>query len=209
MTAPAMTYDSLITDLQSYAERDDTNFVSQLPRFIMMAENRLATKVRGLGFLKLVSSTFEIGNAIVPKPQRWRETGSFWYQGASGPVFLKLRPYEYVRTYSGDAGAAEPVYYSDYGYEHYFLAGTPTVARNFELLYFERPEPLSELNQVNWTTQYAPQLILFGTLMEAQVWLKMADRAAEFKGLFDEAVAAVAGEAERRISDMTLAKKAD
>jgi hypothetical protein len=208
MSAEALTYDSLITDLQTYLERSDTSLVSQLPRFVMLAENRLAAKCRGLGFLKLVNGTMTIGNPVLVKPARWRETASFWYSLLGKPKYLNLRSYEMCRVFGGDAGSAPPEYYADYGYEHFFLAGTPDQAYQFELSYFERPEPLSATNQTNWTTQYAPQLILFASLFEAAVWLKLPDKAAEYKGYFEEAMAAVAQEAQLRMADNALNRKA-
>lgn len=206
--AASMTYDSLVEDIKSYVERDDEPFVSQIPRFIMMAENKLATRCRGLGILRLVNGAFTASNPTLEKPMRWRETGSFSYvNGLGARTFLKLRSYEYCRVYSDDAGVSDPVYYADYGYEHYFLAGTPPAAYNFELMYFERPEPLDADNQTNWTTQYAPQLILFATLLEAQTWLKLPERAKEFKDNFDDAMAAVTAEADRRIADMSATRR--
>jgi len=38
--AEGMTYDSLVSDVELYAERHDAEFIDQIPRFIMMAENR-------------------------------------------------------------------------------------------------------------------------------------------------------------------------
>lgn len=208
MTAAALTYDSLITDLQTYLERDDEPMVSQLPRFIMLAENKLASRCRGLGFLRLVEGSMTLGDPVIVKPARWRETASFWYTLLGKPRYLKNRSYEYCRLYNADAGVGAPEYYADYGYERFFLAGTPDQAYPFELAYFERPEPLSTTNQTNWTTQYAPQLILFATLAEAAIWLKLTDKAAEYKGYFEEAMALVAQEAELRIADMALNRKA-
>jgi hypothetical protein len=207
-TAAALTYDSLITDLQTYLERSDANLISQLPRFIMLAESKLATRCRGLGYLKVVTGTMTISDPILVKPARWRETSSLWYTVGGKPKYMKSRAYEYCRIYGGDAGLSAPEFYADYGYERFLLAGTPDQAYPFELAYFERPEPLSSSNQTNWTTQYAPQLMLFSALCEAAVWLKLADKAAEYKTYFEEAMQAVAAEAELRVADMAMTRKA-
>ena len=68
MTA-AMTYDSLVQDLKDYCERTDEPFVNQIPRFIMMAENRIASETKPLGFLRTVTGDLN-GNVLV-KPTRW------------------------------------------------------------------------------------------------------------------------------------------
>ena len=63
----ALTYDSLLTDIQVYAERTDQPFVNQIPRFVMLAENRLASEVRGLGTQKYVTGSFN--SSAFPKNQ--------------------------------------------------------------------------------------------------------------------------------------------
>jgi hypothetical protein len=198
MTAPeALTFDSLVTDIQSYAERSDTVFVNQVPRFIMMAENRIASEVRGLGLKQFVSGAMSINNPVMAKPARWRETQSFSYVDATGKrKYMLPRTYEYCRTFWPNVGlSAAPRYFADYDFEHFYIAAPPDIAYNFELVYFERPAPLSTLNETTWTTQYAPQLLLYASLLEAQPFLKRPERIAEFQTFYDRAAAAVTKEA--------------
>lgn len=208
MSTQSMTYNSLVTDIKSYANKDDDKFSAQVDRFIMLAENSLAANARGLGFLKLVKGKFAVGSNVIVKPERWRETGSFWYYNSlNKPIFLKSREYEFVRIYAGDAGTADPEYYSDYGYERVLIAGTPGSAYDFEYLYFERPEPLSESNQTNWTTQYSPGLLLWSSLVEAHKWLKNPEKVAEFQGYYTQSLKELAAEADRRVADQSFARR--
>lgn len=195
----AMTYSSLITDVQTYAERDDAPFVTQIPRFVMMCENRIASEVRGLGLQKYVTGVF--AGSELAKPARWRETASFNFTNAAGErVFLQPRTYDYCRAFwPTPATTGTPRYYADYAYEHFLIVPTPSSAFAFELAYYERPEPLSTANQTNWCTQTAPQLLLYGTLLEAQPFLKRPERAAEFQALYDRALQGIAQESSRRI----------
>lgn len=111
------------------------------------------------------------------------------------------RSYDYCRAFWPDASQkAEPRYYADYQYEHFFVAPTPAQEYHFELAYYERPEPLSAENQTNWFTQYAPQMLLYATLLEAQPFLKRPERIAEFQSLYDRALQGLAQETSRRIS---------
>ena len=77
------------------------------------------------------------------------------------------------------------------------------MAYQFELQYYELPEPLSAVNQTNWTTQYAPQLILFASLLESMPFLKLPERIPEFQALYDRALAAVTKEDQLRAIDAT------
>lgn len=196
----AMTYDSLVQDLKDYCERSDTPFINQIPRFLMMAENRIASESKPLGFQRTVSGTLS-GN-VLAKPVRWRKTKSFSLIVGAEKKYLYSRGYEYLRSYWPDQSKVDvPYFYSDYDYEHYFIAPTPDLAYEFELQYYERPEPLSEVNQTNWTTQYAPQLLLYATLMEAMPFLKTSERIPEFQGLYDRALDAIKNEDSSRIVD--------
>lgn len=199
--AESMTYNSLLADVAMYAERNDRPFIDQVPRFVMLAENRIASQTRGLGLLKIVTGAFEPGQDVVAKPSRWRETGTFMVRDAeSSATFLKSRSYTFCRSFAPNASSTGlPQYYADYGYEHFLVAAKPDQAYNFELAYFERPLPLDQTTQTNWTTQYAPQLLLYATLLEAQPFLKLEQRAAEFKGLYDIARQDLLEESQRRL----------
>lgn len=198
--AEALTYDSLVSDIKLYAERDDTPFTTQIPRFIMLAENRLASEAKGLGFLKVTTFTFSSANFA--KPSRWRETLSFMITTSTGVKFLYSRDYTYCRTYWPDqALTGVPKYYADYDYTNFLVVPTPDLTYTSELSYYERPTPLSATSQTNWTTEYAPQLLLYATLLEAQPFLKLQERIPEFQTLYDRALSALKAEDVSRVSD--------
>jgi hypothetical protein len=198
--AESMTYSSLVEDIENYAERSDQPFLAQIPRFIMLAENKIASEVHGLGYIKFVNGNLSASNSVLEKPARWRETFSLYIVVNGEAVFLKQRSLTYCKVFWPDASATTvPKYYSDYDYEHFLIAGTPDSNYSFELGYHERPLPLDNANQTNWTTQYAPQLILYASLLEAQPFLKLTERIAEFQALYKEASNNVALESQRRI----------
>lgn len=205
MSTEALTYDSLVQDVQTYAERTDTPFVTQIPRFIMLAENRIASEVHGLGYTRFATGTLSINSSTADKPARFREAISLAITAGTDRKFLLKRYYEYCRSFWPNTSLTdEPRYYSDYDYEHLFIVPTPNQAYSFELSYYERPEPLSSSNQTNWTTRYAPQLLLYAVLLEAQPFLKLPERIAEFKGFYDEAVQNITKESIRRLSDQAI-----
>lgn len=198
--AASMTYTSLKADIEEYAERHDEPFITQIPRFIMLAENRIASEVRGLGMLKVV--TGNMYGAVLQKPQRWRETASMNVTVDGERITVYERSYEYCRKFAPKATiTGTPRFYADYGYEHWLIVPTPAVSYGFETMYYERPEPLSDINQTNWTTQYAPQLLLYAALLEAQPFLKLDDRIATFQGFYSGAAQGVTNEAKRRAFD--------
>jgi hypothetical protein len=200
--AEALTYDSLLEDMRIYVERDDSPFLDQRSRLVMMAENRIATEVRGLGLLKFVTGTMSNGTPTIDKPIRWRETHSFSFTTGGEVKFLYPREYQYCRSFWPDPSVTgEPSYYADYDYDHFFIAATPDDDYTFELGYYERPEPLDDATQTNWTTRNAPQLLLYACLLEAQPFLKSDARIKTFQDLYDRSIAALGNESKRRLTD--------
>lgn len=198
----AMTYDSLISDIIVYAERSDSEFLAQVPRFIMLAENRLASEYKGLGHIRIVNFSLTQGNSTYEKPARWRETSSFFMTVDGNRKSIKNRSFEYIQTYWPDPILEDaPEFYADYDYEHFYIGPTPDDTYAASLTYYERPQPLDTTNQTNWTTRYAPQALLYASLLEAQPFLKQSERIAEFQGLYDRAVGILSGEDTRKLSD--------
>lgn len=196
----AMTYNSLVQDLQDYCERTDDPFINQIPRFIQLAENRIASETKPLGFVRTVTGMLS-GNTLV-KPIRWRKTKNICLIVGAERKYLYNRGYEFLRSYWPDVAKVDvPYYYADYDYEHLFIVPTPDIQYQFEMQYYELPEPLSQITQTNWTTQYAPQLLLYATLMEAMPFLKTSERIPEFQGLYDRALSSVVKEDQARALD--------
>lgn len=201
----ALTYSSLVSDVQLYAERNDVPFTNQIPRFIMLAENRIASEIHGLGYLRAVTFDLTDGDSTYEKPARWRETVSLSLTSGTQRRNMYPRQYSYLRSYWPDASLKdEPMFYSDYDYEHWLIVPTPNATYTAEVMYHERPLPLSDENQTNWTTQYAPQLLLYATLLEAQPFLKRAERIQEFQALFDRAAEALQKENGIRQTDRSM-----
>jgi hypothetical protein len=151
---------------------------------------------------RVASSTVGSGDNVLEKPIRWRESISMSIETRTGFKTVYLRSYEFCRRVSPARGyQALPRYYADYDAEHFLLVPAPDTAYPFELLYYERPEPLGDSNQTNWTTRYAPQLLLYATLLEAQSYLKNDQKLQVFQARYAEAVADIEAEAKRRTFD--------
>lgn len=201
-TAAVMTYDSLVQDIQQYLERTDAATVDKIPLFIMLCEQKLASDIKFLGNLVVNTSTLVQGEAVIDKPARWRKTVSMNITVAGERKPVLLRKYEYLRNYWPNAAdTSEPKYYCDYDYTHWFVAPTPDAAYTFEVLYYERVQPLDSGNQSNWFTQYAPQAMLYGSLLQAMPFLKNDGRIAVWKAEYAEIVQALKGEDVTRVAD--------
>jgi hypothetical protein len=196
-----MTYDDLTSTVLQYLERKDTAVVDAIPTFISLAEFEIAQEIKTLGQLQVVESTMTAANPILQKPARWRKTVSMNVSvaGVRQPVYL--RKYEYLKNYWPDSTKTDvPLFYADTDWDHWYLAPTPTLAYNFECLYYERIAPLSSTNQTNWLTQNAPNAMLFGTLLQAMPFLKN-DQRTIFQQKYTEALQALKAEDVARVGD--------
>lgn len=197
-----MTYDSLTSTVLQYLERKDDAVVNAIPTFITLAEFEIAQEIKTLGQLTVATATMTPNNPVLAKPARWRKTVSMTLTDASGqtqPVFL--RKLEYLQNYWPNANNTDtPKYYADSDYEHWYIAPTPSQAFTFEVLFYERIQPLSSINQTNWLTQYAPNAILYGTLLQAMLFLKNDNRAV-FQQKYTEAINALKTEDISRVGD--------
>lgn len=212
MTAFVMTYSSLFTDIQTYLDREtDTELTAQIPGLISLAEIRCAREMKTLGFKRVVVTNFNPSSSVIPKPARWRDTVSFLYgSGASGNTFNQMYPreYEFCRTYWPDPTLTDssqpPKYYADYDYNNWLIAPTPYTGYPVEISYYEKPIPLSVENQTNWLTEIVPDMLLYGSLLESEPYVKNFDLIQTWQNLFDRALGALMGEDKKRRSDASL-----
>jgi len=201
-TAQVMTYDSLVEDIQQYLERTDDATINQIPRFIMLAEQVIASQIKFLGNLTVNTSNMVIATATIDKPARWHKTISMnvTVDGKRQPVFV--RKYEYLREYAPDPSVqGTPKFYADYDYTHWLVAPTPDTAYDYEVLYYERVQPLDSTNQTNWFTIYAPQAMLYGSLLQAMPFLKNDERISMWQQQYDLIINTLKAEDVQRIGD--------
>ncbi len=200
--AAVMTYDSLVEDISSYLERTDTATLEKIPQFIMLAEQVIAAELKFLGNLTVVTSNMVLGEPVIDKPARWRKTVSMNIIVAGKRQPVLLRKYEYLREYWPDADQEDvPKYYCDYDYTHWLVAPTPDDDYAFEVLYYERLQPLDSSNQSNWFTQYAPQALLYGSLLQAMPFLKNDERIPMWQQQYTQIMSVLKDEDIARVGD--------
>jgi len=69
------------------------------------------------------------------------------------------------------------------------------------VLYYERIQPLDSSNQTNWFTIYAPQALLYGTLLQAMPFLKNDERMPMWQAQYDKIMQVLKAEDIQRMGD--------
>ena len=203
-----LTYNELVRQLPNYLQRPDTAFADQIPTFISLGENRLATDMKQQGFQTVVTGNLPLLPSMA-KPAFWRETISMTIRAPNdevppvveaSPVYL--RSLEYLNNYWPNVTATgKPKFYADYNVSNFKFAPTPDVAYPFELVYYARLQPLDENNQTNWMTLNVPQVLLYACLLEGALWVKNATTIANWQGQYDSAKASILQENQERLGD--------
>lgn len=118
--------------------------------------------------------------------------------------FLLPRSYEYMRQFwPDDTLTGAPRFYSDYDYNHWLFLPTPSTAWPYQVLYWELPALLDDTNTTNWLTTYAPNLLLYASLLEMAPFLKEDSRVPLWQQMYDRHLLALSGEDMRQIADRT------
>lgn len=121
---------------------------------------------------------------------------------------LYPRSYEYCNSYWEDRTETDqPKFYADYQYQNFLIVPTPDIDYPFELVYFQRLEPLSETNPTNWLTDYARDLLLYACLLETAPYLKDDPRISTWKDYYLQAAAALNNENKGRVNDASIQRE--
>ena len=205
--AQTTTFTTLKEDIRRYLERgftlaSDAIVYEQIPRLINLAERRIARELKVQGMINVVTSTMSPGLAVYPKPDRWRTTVSFNFGIGNEYNQLFPRSYEYIRSYWPNRDQTDvPLFYADYDYNNWIISPTPDQAYPFEVLVYQLLPLLDDANQTNWLTEYAPQVLLYASLLEATPFLKNDERIQVWQSMYDRAAQALNGEDLSKILD--------
>ena len=196
-TAYVQTYDNLVLDVQQYMERNDADFVAMIPTLIGLAESAIAAELKTLLQLVVVETTLIATDPVLVKPTRWRKTISMKINGA--PVVMRSQ--DYIAQYNSEAADGQPKFYAEYDYNNWNFAPPPDQDYPVEIIYYSLVQPLDSTNQTNLFTQIAPQAMLFGTLLQAQGYLKALDKLPVWKSYYTDCLAALKKEDNSRRID--------
>jgi hypothetical protein len=192
-----MTYDSLVLNIQQFMERNDPDFVAQIPNLIALAEASIAAELKTYLQLIVVETNLAENQVVLNKPARWRKTVSMKINGK--PVVLRSQ--DYVAQYQSESDNNVPLYYAEYDFNNWNFAPSPDQEYPVEIIYYAEIQPLDNTNQQNLWTAIAPQAMLYGALVQAQGYLKALDKLPMWKGYYTEAIAALKKEDNARRVD--------
>lgn len=213
--ATNVTFTSLKDDVSKYLERGgsaltDPTVFDQLPRLINAAERKLAQELKLLGqkeVLVMAPVGLQTGNPVLAKPDRWRATVSMNFgtgtdNNTRTPLYI--RGLEYCQNYWPDQTLTDvPRFYCDYDYEHWLFAPTPDADYPLQVVAWMQPVLLDAGNQSNWFSNYAPNALLAGCMLQAELFIKEDQREPVWKDMYSNEIGELAQQDIQRIYDQS------
>tara|TARA_Y100001954_G_C15682766_1_gene538623 strand:+ start:362 stop:1012 length:651 start_codon:yes stop_codon:yes gene_type:complete len=172
----SFTYDQLKTAIQDYTENDETSFVTNLPLFIRIAEERILKNVQLSLFRKNATASTTASNKFLACPSDFLAPFSLSLAGTDGDkFFIDFKDPSFIQTYTPDATTTgSPRYYAVFDVDNFILAPTPNTTFTAELHYFYRPASLTagSGSGTTWLSENAEMSMLYGALIEAYIYMK-------------------------------------
>ena len=171
----SFTYATLKTAVQNYTQNDETSFVTNLPTFIRLAEERILKSVQLNIFQKNVSGSMSSSNQYLAVPSDFLSPFSLNITNSSSFEYLQFKSLEFVQTYNPNSSTTgTPKYYAQFDVDYFILAPTPNVNFTVNLSYFYRPLSLTAGSDsgTTWLSENAEIALLYGSLLESYTYMK-------------------------------------
>lgn len=170
-----MTYSELKQAIQDYVENDETTFVTNLPLFIRMAEERILKNVRLNLFQKTTTTTMTASNRLLAAPSDFLAPISLCITVSGDKEFLQFKESDFVQTYSPDSTTTgQPKYYAQYDVDNFLIGPTPDDNYSTDVEYYYRPASITAGAEsgTSWLSENAELALLYGSLVEAYTFMK-------------------------------------
>jgi hypothetical protein len=167
-----MNYVQLYQAIQDYAETTESLFVSNIPRFVQEAEDRIYNNVQIPALRKNVTGSLTSGNQYLSLPNDWLAAYSFAVIDASGNYsYLLNKDVNYIReAFPSPSYKGQPTHYALFGPQYnninelsYILGPTPDDSYSVELHYFYYPPTIVQGEISSFSTITAGSGYVAGT----------------------------------------------
>ena len=178
------TYAELQSSIANWLNRDDLTAIT--PDFISLAEAGINRDLRHYRMINRVDATLD--SRYVQMPADWLETVRFGItSGATQRIELISRDdmLEYRQKNNDIAGV--PRFYANIG-DTIEVFPTPDAEYQMQLQYYAKTPALSDSNVKNWLLSEAPDIYLYGALVQAAPYLNDDARVQTWAALYSAAL---------------------
>lgn len=187
-----MNYTQLSTLIQDYCESTESSFVTNIPTFVQLAEERIYNSVQIPAIRKNVTGTMTINFQYFSLPSDWLSTFSLAViDPTTGEYeYLLNKDVNFIRaSYPPPNSYGKPKYYAIWDNDSMILGPTPDLAYTAELHYYYYPTSIVNAS-TSWLGDNFETVLLYGSLREAYTYLKgEGDMMQNYEAKYQEAVA--------------------
>jgi len=175
-----MNYAQLVTAIEEYTETSEATFISQIPTFVQLAEERIYNTVDLPSLRRNVTGTLTINNKYLSVPSDFLSVYSLAIIKTDGTYeYLLNKDVNFIRqAYPQPTDTDTPKYYAIFGPDSssptnltIILGPTPNLAYSAELHYFYYPESIVTAS-TSWIGDNFESALLYGALREAVIFQK-------------------------------------
>jgi hypothetical protein len=185
-------YSALVTLIQDYCESTESSFVSNIPTFVQLAEERIYNSVQIPAIRKNVTGTMTASFQYFSLPSDWLSTFSLAVvDPTTGDYeYLLNKDVNFIRaSYPPPNSTGKPKYYAIWDDASMILGPTPDLGYTAELHYYAYPASIVTAG-TSWLGDNYENVLLYGSLREAYTYLKgEADMMQYYDQKYQEAVA--------------------
>lgn len=168
---------TLYSDLSSFTQYDDPDFVAQFPTFTRATESRVFYFCQLPADRFAMTGAMTLGNPYLQLPAGFLAPSSLSIDtGITGWKFLLNKDVEYIReVYPVEATTGEPFAYALFdanGATTIIIGPTPDDSYDCQLNYFALPTSLVDSPTGTWLSVNNYNCLLYGCLEEASNWMK-------------------------------------
>lgn len=187
-----MNYAQLVNLITDYCESTESSFVSNIPTFVQLAEERIYNSVQIPAIRKNVTGTMTASFQYFSLPSDWLSTFSLAViDPTTGDYeYLLNKDVNFIRaSYPPPNSTGKPKYYAIWNNSSMILGPTPDQAYTAELHYYYYPASIVTAG-TSWLGDNFETVLLYGSLREAYTYLKgEADMMQYYDQKYQEAVA--------------------
>jgi len=186
-----MNYAQLVTAIEDYTETTESVFVSQIPTFVQIAEERIYNAVQIPAIRRNVVGSFTANDKYLSLPTDYLATFSLAVTDTFGDQqFLIDKDVNFIRqAYPNASDAGLPKYFGQFAPYTFIIGPTPDQNYVVELHQYYYPESIVTAG-TSWLGDNFESALLYGALREAVIFQKgEQDMVAYYEQKYQESLA--------------------
>ena len=176
------TYDELKTSIANWSDRDDLG--TFIPDFIALTEARFNRELRLRSMEQKEYANTVGGQANYALPVNYLQMREFRLNSNPTVSLTYVSPEIYE---AWNVGSGQPNIYTIIANE-IRLGPVPAGSYEMEMLFWRKFPPLTPTNQTNWVLQNAPDVYLYGALLELEPFIQNDQRVSLWAAGYQRAI---------------------